>query len=35
MSVLEHYYRHDADFKDQFEQLELEMEMCTSSLRQL
>jgi len=28
MAILEHYYRHDAEFKEQFEQLELDMEMC-------
>jgi len=28
MSLLEHYYRTNAEFKEQFEQLELDMELC-------
>ena len=32
MSMLEHFYREDSDFKYQFEKLELDMELCTLSL---
>ena len=30
--MLEHHYRSDAEFKEQFEQLEMEMEMCKLGL---
>jgi hypothetical protein len=33
--MLEHYYRDDSDFKNQFERLEMEMEMCNFLLMQL
>lgn len=30
--MLEHYYRHDYEFKEKFERLELDLEMCKSSV---
>ena len=35
MSLLEHYYRTNAEFKEQFEQLELDMELCKLYINQL
>jgi hypothetical protein len=32
MSLLEHYYREDSEFKYQFERLELDMELCMVGL---
>ena len=33
MSILEHYYRTDYEFKEKFEQLEIEMELCKEWVR--
>lgn len=35
MSILEHCYREDYEFKTQFERLEMDMEMCNILFIQL